>query len=129
MRAADKFPSILAVVDSLFWYPLPDGSLLSNPGPLVAGSRLPAVIISGGGNDFAAINDLRPLPADHRVGCATAADCFRAGGEKGSLDWPVAKVRDSFIALIDQVIGATWAPTGEAAIWHRTGRCETGEGP
>jgi hypothetical protein len=93
------------------------------------GCCLSAVFISGWGNDFAGINGLRPLLADNCVGWTTAADCFREGSEKGSLDWPLAKVRDSFIALIDQVIGATWATTGKSAIWHKSTRSETGEVP
>jgi len=43
------------------------------------GSGLSAVFISGGGNDFAGFNDMRPLL---RLDCSTAntaADCFRAG--------------------------------------------------
>lgn len=75
------------------------------------GSRLSAVFISGGGNDFAGINDLRPVLGDNCAACTTAAACFRDGTEKGSLDWLLGKIKDSYIALIDQIIGATWLTT------------------
>lgn len=77
------------------------------------GSSLSAVWISGGGNDFAGINDLRPVLGDNCAACTTAAACFRDGAEKGSLDWLLGKVKDSYIALIDEIIGATWK-TGAA---------------
>jgi hypothetical protein len=143
MRNNDKYPSILAIGDSWFWYPFPGGSLLNHLGDMVAtrehvilaygnngaeaydyvrgtysrqigtaldlyGSRLSAVLISGGGNDFAGINDLRPVLGDDCAACTTAAACFRDGAEKGSLDWLLAKIKDSYITLIDRVIGATW---------------------
>jgi lysophospholipase L1-like esterase len=72
------------------------------------GDRLSAVFISGGGNDFSGISDLRPMLGDNCAACTTAAACFRDGAEKGSLDWLLGKVKDSYIALINQVIGATW---------------------
>ncbi len=43
------------------------------------GSSLSAVFISGGGNDFAGFNDMRPLLNLECTGAATAAECFRAG--------------------------------------------------
>lgn len=52
------------------------------------GSGLSAVFISGGGNDFAGLNDLRPLLKDNCSGETTAKNCFRGGdaGLKGFLD-------------------------------------------
>lgn len=143
MRSDDRFPSILAIGDSWFWYPFPGGSLLNHLGPMVApkehvilaygnngaeaydyvrgkyarpidtalqlyGSSLSAVFISGGGNDFAGINDLRPLLLDDCSACATAAGCFRERAQAGSLGWLLDKIGASYIALIDRVIGATW---------------------
>jgi hypothetical protein len=110
-------PSILAIGDSWFWYPMPGGSLINYLGPLVAkqqhtilakgmngaeafdyvdgkyarqvretlrlyGAGLSAVFISGGGNDFAGFNDLRPLLKDDCSAEASAKTCFR-GGEGG----------------------------------------------
>ena len=43
------------------------------------GSGLEAVFLSGGGNDFAGFNDLRPLLRDNCSAQAAAPGCFRAG--------------------------------------------------
>ena len=95
MRTADKYPSsILAFGDNgAEAYGYVRGTCAHRIGTALGlyGSRLSAVFISGGGNDFAGINDPRPLLADNCVGCATAADCFREGSEKGSLDWLLAR--------------------------------------
>lgn len=72
------------------------------------GGSLSAVFISGGGNDFAGLNDLRPMLLDDCSSCGTAAGCFRDPSEAGSLGWLLDKVGNSYVALIDQVIGATW---------------------
>jgi hypothetical protein len=52
------------------------------------GADLSAVFLSGGGNDFAGFNDLRPLLKDNCSGETTAKGCFRGGdsGLKGFLD-------------------------------------------
>jgi len=43
------------------------------------GRTLSGVFISGGGNDFAGFNDMRPLLNLDCVGAKKAADCFRSG--------------------------------------------------
>ncbi len=43
------------------------------------GSNLDAVFISGGGNDFAGLNDLRPLLKNNCKDETTASGCFREG--------------------------------------------------
>lgn len=43
------------------------------------GSGLSAVFISGGGNDFAGFNDMRPLLRLDCTDATTAADCFKSG--------------------------------------------------
>lgn len=43
------------------------------------GSGLSAVLISGGGNDFAGFNDMRPLLKDNCSAETTARGCFRTG--------------------------------------------------
>lgn len=43
------------------------------------GSNLSAVFISGGGNDFAGFNDMRPLLKQSCTGQNTAEGCFRTG--------------------------------------------------
>jgi hypothetical protein len=142
MQIDGVFPSILAIGDSWFWYPLPGGSLINQLGQLVApkshfilalgnngaeafdyvygkysrsirtalkmhGSSLSAVFISGGGNDFAGMNDLRPmLNAD----CSTetqASECFRAGVDAGTVAWLMAKTGESYRMLIGQIMAAS----------------------
>lgn len=142
MREDEKYPSILAIGDSWFWYPFPGGSLLNFIGPLVQprehvilayghngaeafdyvhgtytkqittalnlyGSSLSAVFISGGGNDFAGLNDLRPMLLADCSHCKMPAACFRNAGESGSLGWLLDKVGSSYVTLIDQIVGAT----------------------
>lgn len=70
------------------------------------GSRLSAVFISGGGNDVAGINDLRPVLGDDCAACTTAAACFRDGAESGSLERLMTRIEKSYIALIDQIADA-----------------------
>ena len=114
MKNDGKLPSILAIGDSWFWYPLPGGSLINYIGPVVEkkshvilakgmngaeafdyvdgkyarsvrealrlyGAGLSAAFISGGGNDFAGFNDLRPLLKDDCSAESTAKGCFRPG--------------------------------------------------
>jgi hypothetical protein len=131
-------PSILAIGDSWFWYPLPGGSLASslakllqngphvilafgNNGaeafdyvhgvyaPLVDGAltrygaTLSAVLVSGGGNDFAGFNDLRPLLG---VDCSAAASedaCFNHGTAPGCAEALFDNVKQYYIDLLDGV--------------------------
>jgi lysophospholipase L1-like esterase len=72
------------------------------------GSSLSAVFISGGGNDFAGLNDLRPMLLEDCSACRTPAACFRNRTEFGSMGWLLSKLEQSYAALIDQILGATW---------------------
>lgn len=72
------------------------------------GDSLSAVFISGGGNDFAGLSDLRPLLLNDCSACTTAEACYRHGDDEQSLEWLLNKVIGSYIALIDKIIGATW---------------------
>ena len=140
MKRDGANPSILAIGDSWFWYPLPGGSLASFLGPMVArrnhiilakgmtgaeaydyvdgkygksvrealrlyGSGLSAVFISGGGNDFAGFNDMRPLLKDDCSKESLAKDCFLGGtaGLKLFLD----QVDESYRKLIGLVYTRT----------------------
>jgi hypothetical protein len=69
------------------------------------------VFISGGGNDFAGTNDLRPLLNDVCSGAITAFECFRAGDHDRTLDWLMRKTSDSYRSLIGQVMASTSAQT------------------
>jgi hypothetical protein len=117
-------PTILALGDSWFWYPMPGGSLLNYLGAMLKpfghtiyargmngaeafdlvdgkyakavqtalrfygktpdGPGVQAVMVSGGGNDFAGFDDLRPLLLADCSRQTTAAGCF--GGLDAFLD-------------------------------------------
>ena len=136
-----RFPSILAIGDSWFWYPFPGGSLLNMLGPLTArrehvlyaigdngaevsayvdgkyaknvraalrqlGSGLSAVFVSGGGNDFAGFNDLRPLLNERCAAQTTAEGCYRSGADAGTLAWLMQRARTNYELLLRQVFAA-----------------------
>jgi hypothetical protein len=130
-------PSIMAIGDSWFWYPLPGGSLASSLARLVApvhtllvfgnngaeafdyvngvyaamiegaldryGTSLSAVFVSGGGNDFAGYNDLRPLLGVDCSTCASADVCFNHGMAQGDVEELFDRVKQYHIELIDHV--------------------------
>ncbi len=131
-------PSILAIGDSWFWYPLPGGSLATSLARLVAprehtilafgnngaeafdyvngvyadrieraleryGDGCSAVFVSGGGNDFAGFNDLRPILGLDCSTCATADACFNHGTLAGDIEELFDRVQAYHIELIDRV--------------------------
>lgn len=131
-------PSILAIGDSWFWYPLPGGSLLTQLGKLVAsaehnilalgkngaeayeyafgryekavrralkfhGDSLMGVFISGGGNDFAGFNDLRPLLKNNCAKAPDAASCFNPQ-PTGELYRLMDKIATAYQTLIGRVM-------------------------
>lgn len=131
-------PSIIAIGDSWFWYPLPGGSLATSLAKLVApnqhtllvfgnngaeaydyvegvyatmvdnalrryGTTLSGVFVSGGGNDFAGFNDLRPLLGVNCGACASAEACFNHGTSPGCVEELFDRVRRYYIELIDRV--------------------------
>lgn len=67
------------------------------------GDGLTEVLISGGGNDFAGFNDLRPLLRSDNRDATTAAECFLPGNEWPSLGWLLGVVQDSLSRLIRQI--------------------------
>lgn len=70
------------------------------------GSALSAVFVSGGGNDFAGFNDLRPMLKDDCSSAKTAKDCFRPGSQERTINWLMRKTADSYRALIGQVLAS-----------------------
>jgi hypothetical protein len=80
------------------------------------GMALSSVFISGGGNDFAGFNDLRPLLKDDCRKAKTANDCFKAGDDERTLNWLIRKTSDSYRALIGQVLAS--ANTKATIIMH-----------
>lgn len=58
-------------------------------------------MISGGGNDFAGFNDMRPLLNLDCTGAQTAADCFRSGD--GGLTAFLSRMDEHYRTLIGRV--------------------------
>lgn len=160
-------PSIVAIGDSWFWYPLPGGSLATSLARLVAprqhtllvfgnngaeafdyvsgvyaqmieralgryGTSLSAVFVSGGGNDFAGFNDLRPLLGLDCSACTTEDACFNHGTVPGAVEELFDRVKRYHIELIDRAAAFIPAaariyvhsydyalPSGKAVIGHK----------
>lgn len=155
-------PSILAIGDSWFWFPLPGGSLINQLGKLVNadhyilavgnngaeafdyvegkyrkdvkrqlglhGPSLSAVFISGGGNDFAGFNDLRPMLNDDCSQATTPEQCFRPGNDARTLEWLMTKTADSHRALIGQIM-ASVPPAAKIVLHNYDYAQPTGKGP
>ena len=71
------------------------------------GTSLSGVFISGGGNDFAGFNDLRPML---NRDCSKASDvpsCFAAGKGPGSLDELMQEMARNYRFLVDQIIAVS----------------------
>ena len=144
-------PSIVAIGDSWFWYPLPGGSLASSLAKVVAphqhtllvfgnngaeafdyvngvyaariegalgryGTGLSAVFVSGGGNDFAGFNDLRPLLGVDCSACATADACFNHGAAPGTIEELFDRVTQYHVELIDRI--AAFVPAAARVFVH-----------
>ncbi|MBN8477570.1 MAG: SGNH/GDSL hydrolase family protein [Burkholderiales bacterium] len=69
------------------------------------GDALSAVFISGGGNDFAGFNDLRPLLKANCSAEVSPRDCFR-GGESGLRTF-LERVDESYRTLIGRIYTRT----------------------
>lgn len=67
------------------------------------GDSLSAVFISGGGNDFAGFNDLRPLLLENCSGATSAMACFNKS-PSGSLYRLMEKIENSYITLIGRIL-------------------------
>jgi hypothetical protein len=65
---------------------------------------LSAVFLSGGGNDFAGFNDLRPLLNANCSAAGNADQCFKDGDDDGTLDWLMQRTRESYNTLIGQIV-------------------------
>lgn len=70
------------------------------------GKSLSAVFISGGGNDFAGVNDLRPMLNDDCSAAKNVPACFKPDDGMHTLDWVMRKLTESYQVLIGQVIAA-----------------------
>ena len=73
------------------------------------GSSASAVLISGGGNDFAGFNDLRPLLNDDCTNAIKPEDCFRPGTseDKGTVNWLMSRTFENYSLLISRILMQT----------------------
>jgi hypothetical protein len=67
------------------------------------GTGLSAVFVSGGGNDFAGFNDLRPILGVDCSACATEDACFNHGVAPGTIEELFDRVKRYYIELIDEI--------------------------
>jgi hypothetical protein len=68
------------------------------------GSTASALLISGGGNDFAGLNDLRPLLRDDCSAAADPASCFHPGEAEGTVEWLMQRVFENYALLISRAL-------------------------
>lgn len=71
------------------------------------GDGLSAVFVSGGGNDFAGLSDLRPMLKDRCGGETAAAGCFRTGDDEGTLQWLMGRVLENYGLLLWRIFERT----------------------
>ena len=80
------------------------------------GDGLSAVFISGGGNDFAGLNDLLPLLKLDCSNAHSAEDCFKSGNAEGTLTNLMGRVAEAYTLLIGQIM--VKGPTGIKIFVH-----------
>ena len=80
------------------------------------GDGLSAVFISGGGNDFAGLNDLLPLLNLDCSSAHSAAECFKPGDDDGTLGGFMKKIAEDYTLLIGQIM--VKCPTGIKIFVH-----------
>ncbi|MCS6786425.1 MAG: hypothetical protein NZ524_05265 [Thiobacillaceae bacterium] len=71
------------------------------------GKDLSSVFISGGGNDFAGFNDLRPLLNDDCSSAENAAECFKPGEDEGTLNWLIRRTAENYRDLIGRILASS----------------------
>src|SRR5262249_39199884 len=62
------------------------------------------VFVSGGGNDFAGLNDLLPLLLADCGNAHAPGECFKPGADDGTLDRVVSDIAEEDTLLIGQII-------------------------
>jgi hypothetical protein len=96
------------------------------------GSGCSAVFVSGGGNDFAGFNDLRPLLGLDCSACASADACFNHGAQADSIESLFDRVQQYHVELIDRI--AAHVPASARIFVHNydyalpTGKSVVGKG-
>lgn len=68
------------------------------------GSTASAVLISGGGNDFAGFNDLRPLLNEDCSKATSAQGCFRPGDDEGTVGFLTDKMYEHYALLVTRIL-------------------------
>ncbi len=68
------------------------------------GDGLSAVFLSGGGNDFAGLNDLLPLLNVDCTNAASANDCFKSGSAEETLNGLMNQIAEDYTLLIGQIM-------------------------
>ena len=68
------------------------------------GDGLSAVFLSGGGNDFAGLNDLLPLLNLDCSAATSAGDCFKPGDIEGTIGGLMKRVTEDYHLLIGQIM-------------------------
>jgi hypothetical protein len=79
------------------------------------GPSASALLISGGGNDFAGLNDLRPMLKPDCGGCTSAAGCFVPGDDEGTIEWLMHRVYENHALLISRAL-YVMPPTGHIVL-------------
>ena len=80
------------------------------------GDGVSAVFISGGGNDFAGLNDLLPLLNEDCSSAQSAGECFKPGNGTGTLDKLMSDINQAYTLLIGQIM--VKCPTGVKIFVH-----------
>ena len=63
-----------------------------------------AVLISGGGNDFAGFNDLRPMLNPDCSTAPSATQCFKPGNDEGTLGFLMEKMYENYALLVTRIL-------------------------
>jgi hypothetical protein len=121
LHDSDVFPSILAIGDSWFWYPLPGGSLINQVGKLVAAREHTVLVIGNNGAeavDFVSGKYAKAVRNALQLHGDTLSAVLISGGgnEFGTLTWLMDKTAASHRALIGQLMA--YLPSAARIVLH-----------
>jgi hypothetical protein len=93
------------------------------------GSSAEALLISGGGNDFAGFNDLRPMLNANCENATSPDQCFRPGtnDDEGCLNWLMNRTYENYALLISRAI-ERMKPTTKIFVHNYDYAVPTGKG-
>jgi hypothetical protein len=75
-----------------------------------------AVLVSGGGNDFAGFNDLHPMLMPDCSAATTSEQCFRPGNDEGTYDFLLEKMYENYALLLSRIFKAV--PSSAKVVLH-----------